>query len=195
LCAVVSGFAIASQVLAAVIGIAGVGGCGALRDGSQQADRPKLARVSLFAYPWVWTDERGERVKFSRWRGEPLVVTAMFTSCRATCPRTIGKLRKVDDELRRQGRASQFLLVTLDPSTDTPERLREFKQSENLPDSWRFLSGDASETKELADALDIHVLDMGAHLIHDGRIVVFDAQGMPSRSFSGFGLDEEAPAF
>jgi protein SCO1/2 len=155
------------------------------------AESVAVPRVSLFSRPWAWTDELGESVIFARWRGEPLVVTAMFTSCRATCPRTIAKLQQLYAAYQREGRAAQFLLVTLDPTNDTPQRLREFKASGGLPQAWHFLVGGERETREIVDALDVHIIDDGPHLLHDGRIVVFDAQGMPARSFSGWALDRE----
>jgi protein SCO1 len=153
---------------------------------------PSGGPVSLFAYPWIWTDERGQNATFSVWRGEPLVVTAIYTQCRATCPRTIAKLRKLDDAFRSEKRAVQFLLVTLDPTSDTPERLSRFKAAERLPDSWHLLTGPIGETRELSDLLDIHVVGGGAHLVHNARIVVFDPEGLPVRTFSGFSLDNEA---
>jgi protein SCO1/2 len=178
---------------AAVATLLSLGGCLSSQERPREADAPHIARASLFRHPWVWTDEAGKSVSFADWRGQPLVVTAMFTSCRATCPRTLKKLRDLQTAMTRQGRAAQFLLVTLDPANDTPARLRAFKESEELPAPWHFLTGTADATQELADVLDIHVLAADSHLIHDGRIVIFDEQGMPTRSFSGYALDDEAP--
>jgi cytochrome oxidase Cu insertion factor (SCO1/SenC/PrrC family) len=164
--------------------------------GPQQAQsRPDAdSAVSLFDHPWVWTDERGERVAFSRWRGESLVVSAIYATCKSTCPRTIVKLHELTDNFRQQGRAAQFILVTLDPATDTPEDLRRLKASAGFPDTWHLLAGSKEETHQLTDLLDIHVIDDGPHLMHDSRIVVFDAKGRPTRSFRGWALDDERPA-
>jgi protein SCO1/2 len=187
-------------LVAVVACVAAVGtpACAAFHGSSRDEPaftRPEeRARVSLFEHPWVWTDEQGERVAFSRWRGEPVLVTAIYTQCQATCPRTIGKLRKLDAALRREGRAPQFILVTLDPRDDTPERLRRFKLSEGFPESWHLLTGGVPETRGLADLLDIHVLNADSHIMHDARIIIFDAQGMPARSYSGWSLDDESTA-
>jgi protein SCO1 len=178
--------AVALLVVSTLAGCATTGG-----GGVQRGEDVEVPRVSLFAHPWVWTDEQGQSVSFARWQGEPLVVTAMFTSCKATCPRTIAKLQQLYAAYQREGRAAQFVLVTLDPENDTPQRLREFKQAGGLPPAWHFLVGGERETHEIVEALDVHIIDDGPHLLHDGRIIVFDAQGMPARSFSGWGLDHE----
>jgi protein SCO1/2 len=148
-------------------------------------------QASLFAYPWVWTDERGERVTLSRWRGETLVVAAFFASCKSTCPRTIDKLQKIQNAFRHDGHRAQFLLVTLDPTTDTPEILRRFKETAGFSEDWHLLAGSVPETKELTDVLDIHLIDDGPHLMHDAKIVLFDPRGMATRSFGGWALDDE----
>lgn len=178
----------------ALLGLASslaVGACASVGSAGRDGDRPQVARVSLFSHPWVWTDERGQSVTFAGWRGRPLVVAAVFTTCKATCPRTIGKLQELDAAYRREGRPAQFVLVTLDPDNDTPQVLRAFKESSGLPAAWRFLCANKDQTRELLDALDIHVIDEGAHLLHEGRIVIFDGAGMPTRSFDGWALDHE----
>jgi len=152
---------------------------------------PERAGISLYDRPWNWEDEEGRRVSFAEWRGAPVVVTTIYTNCSRTCPLTVAKLRSVYESFRRRGREAQFLLVTLDPSADTTERLREYKQSRKLPGSWHLLRGNPRETQELADLLDIHVMDMDPHILHDARIVVFDARGVIARSFECCDFDDD----
>jgi protein SCO1/2 len=158
---------------------------------AREAQQASPIQVSLFDHPWTWTDEQGKPVTFSRWRGQPLVVTAIFTQCKATCPRTVTKLRAMYDRFQHDGRQAQFLLVTLDPAHDTPEALRRFKTSAGFPDTWHLLSGSTADTVELRETLGIHVIEDGPHLLHDGHIMIFDAQGMATRAFGGWSLDEE----
>lgn len=140
--------------------------------------RPVTASASsLFGYPWQWIDENGRATAFSSFRGVPLIVTEIYTSCTSTCPRTVAELRKLSERLARDGKNAQFLLVTLDPSSDTPERLRQYKAEQALPASWHLLSGSKRATQELSDVLEIHVLDGGSHLVHDAKIVLFDGHG------------------
>jgi protein SCO1/2 len=130
----------------------------------------------LFSRPWTWTDERGTSVRFDQWRGAPVIVTMVFTSCTSSCPLTIEKLRRVTDTFQGERRAATFVLVTLDPTNDTPAVLQRFKASRGLPEAWHLLRGDEAETRELEDLLQIHIID-DAHIFHDSRIVVFDGAG------------------
>ena len=154
---------------------------------------PAPKQVSLFGYPWTWTDETGAPAKLSGWAGVPLVVAGIYTQCKSTCPRTVARMRKVAADFRRDGRAAQFLLVTLDPDNDTPADLLRYKHAAGLPDSWHLLAGTPRDTQELTEVLDVHVLDDGPHLMHEAKIVIFDAAGMPVARFEGWALDQQTP--
>lgn len=139
-------------------------------------------KESVFDRPWVWLDDRGGHVAFTQWRGSPIVLVAIFTTCQETCPRTLGKLREVYDQFGRDHRRAEFVVVTIDPETDSPERLREFRKSRNLPAEWHLLTGGSRETQELADLLGVHIMAMdtgmdAAHVVHDSKIMLFDGDG------------------
>jgi len=51
------------------------------------------------------------------------------------------KLRDLQTAMNREGRSAQFLLVTLDPAQRHTRHLRAFKESEELPAGWHFLTG------------------------------------------------------
>jgi protein SCO1/2 len=177
--------------LAAFALLFALGGCAATAprpDGDRSSVRATARGGTdlppLFAHPWLWRDEQGAPVRFEQWRGAPIVVTLFFTSCTATCPLTIERLRRVTETFERESRAATFVLVTLDPTNDTPDQLRRFKLSRQLPARWHLLRGDDAQVRELADLLQVHVLD-DAHVFHDARIVVFDRDGKLSGQLRG----------
>jgi protein SCO1 len=168
---------------AAVLIALAAGGCAAPAS-SGGAVSPEHAKESLFAHRWTWTDDHGSVVRLTREHGTPIVVTTIYASCMATCPRTVEKLRTVDEAFRRAGRPALFVVVTLDPVSDTPAQLQEFRSARRLPDTWLLLRGSEAQTQALTDLLDVHVLTMEAHIVHEAKIVVFDADGHPRRSFA-----------
>ena len=70
--------------------------------------------------------------------------------------------------------------------------LQHFKTESGLPEAWHLLTGNIDDTRDLRDLLGIHVIDDGPHLLHDGRILVFDEMGVATHSYGGYSLDEEA---
>jgi protein SCO1/2 len=149
--------------------------------------------ASLFDQPWRWRDERGQDVILSQWRGKVLVVTMFYRSCQTRCPMTVGKLREVAGVFERERVPANFVLVTLDPQSDTPPRLRAFKESHGLSgDSWHFLTGGEAQTRELARTLGVHPAYDNGHIDHEVRILVFDEEGRPLRRFRGWAFDAHA---
>jgi cytochrome oxidase Cu insertion factor (SCO1/SenC/PrrC family) len=140
----------------------------------------------------AWMDERGVAVDLAALRGTSVVFTAFFTSCTLRCPRTIEKLREVDEAFRRSGGAVPIVLVTLDPRTDTPDRLRRFREARRLPPNWRLLRGEEADTRRLARALGVAAAYDDGHIDHDVAISVFDATGRLARTFVDWSFDPNA---
>ena len=120
-----------------------VGACATETSGGRGNARIPVAAAgetrSLFVADWIWRDEQGAAVRFDRWRGAPIFVSMVFTSCTTACPLTIERLRRVSDTFKAEGRAATFVLVTLDPANDTTDQLRRFKLSRGLPPDWHLL--------------------------------------------------------
>jgi protein SCO1/2 len=156
------------------------------------ASAARAESMSVFQPRWHWQDEHGKDVSFSRWRGAPLVVTVIYTSCKLRCPMTTDKLRKLDAAFTKKGERAHFILVTLDPGNDTPERLLDYKASRRLPaETWHLLRGSEAQTKELCRFLDVRVLDDRSHIDHDVKIRIFDSAGTLAGSYDGWRFDDD----
>jgi protein SCO1 len=184
-------------VLGAILTSGPVVSCDVSSTGHGIARADPAAMISgqpwLFQQPWVWRDDRGEVVTFSKWRGTPEVVTMFFRGCTLRCPQTLGKLRDVEAAFSRRKLPVHIVLVTLDPRNDTPDRLRDFKEAEHLSENtWHLLSGNDSATRELGRALGIRPSYDDSHIDHDVRIALFDSEGRLVRTFEGWHFDDEA---
>jgi protein SCO1/2 len=164
-----------------------VSGCGLGVEGRT----PGGEAGSIYETTSSWTTEDGRSVGFATWRGEALVIAPIYASCTERCPRTIDKVREVDQAFARRGVARHVLLVTLDPRSDGLERLRRFKEVRRLPAGWTILRGEEDATRELARVLGVRAIYDDTHIDHDVRIAVFDGAGRMVRNFRGWDFDEE----
>jgi protein SCO1/2 len=142
------------------------------------------ATPSLFERPWEWVDEDGRPARLAQWSGTPLVLGAFYAACGKTCPMTVSKLKAIEAAYRASGRTAEIVLVTIDPANDTPRALKAYKAEHGLPVGWHLLRGSLQQTEDFTAVLDIHVVDMTAHLAHGSRIVVFDGRGVQIRGFN-----------
>jgi protein SCO1/2 len=149
--------------------------------------------AALFAEPWQWQDDHGEAVTLSKWRGAPQVLSMFYATCNLRCPLTVAKLKRVESAFARRSLPVHFLLVTLDPRSDTPEKMRAFRQTEGLSDAkWDLLAGDDRETKALSHILGVRPSYGDTHIDHDVKVGVIDANGVLVRTLDGWHFDDDA---
>jgi len=122
-------------------------------------------------------------------KGKTVVISFMFTSCKAICPMTNVNLLKVQKALGgHMGRDVFFYSLTLDPKTDTPEVLHKYAKAIGAKPGWTFLTGKAADLESLRRQLGFTDPDpkVDADKTQHGGLVVYgnDAAGrwsvMPS---------------
>ena len=128
-----------------------------------------------------WTDSDGAAHTLDDYRGRTVLMTMSYTACRKTCSSSMLVLRKMQEILARQGRDAAIVVVSYGPSRDSPAEWRHYREVRRLPDSWHFLSGTEADTRRLADFLELKFWVYDEHVMHDFRIVVFDADGNRKR--------------
>jgi cytochrome oxidase Cu insertion factor (SCO1/SenC/PrrC family) len=163
--------------------------CVALALAALSLSEPASAQLfSRFgAVPWVEAD--GATHTLDDYKGRPVVITMAYTSCRKTCSSSMLVLRRMQEMLARRGRDAAFVVVSYDPSRDSPAEWRRYREARRLPPSWHFLSGDEADTRRLAEFLDLKYWAYDEHVMHDFRIVIFDADGRRKRDI----LWEQSP--
>src|ERR1700758_766593 len=88
-----------------------------------------------------WVDSDGAMRTLAQYRGRPLVMTMSYTACRKTCSASMLVLRKMQEILARKGSDASFVVVSYDPSHDSPQQWRRYRDVRHLPAAWHFLSG------------------------------------------------------
>ena len=114
----------------------------------------------------VLVDQNGERHRFytDLVKGKLVLMNSIFTSCPGTCPAQTAIFAQVQQLLAdRPGMNVQMLSVSLDPVTDTPERLKEFADRFHAKPGWLFLTGPKQDVTEVLQAMDIYSADPADH--------------------------------
>ena len=74
--------------------------------------------------------------------GKVLVVNSFFTSCPTVCPKVTRRLKSVQNWLgSRLGRDVFMVSISVDPETDTPERLKAYAERFRAREGWQFVTG------------------------------------------------------
>jgi protein SCO1/2 len=97
-------------------------------DGRSTAAPPFGDTVDRSVPPLPLRDAGGRTTSLAAYRGRVVVLSPFLTLCREVCPLTTAAFQSMQRELSRRGLAGRvaFVEVTVDPTRDTPRRLRAF---------------------------------------------------------------------
>jgi protein SCO1/2 len=129
-------------------------------------------------------DQNGNRLSFytDLVKGKTVAINFIFTTCTTICPPMTATFRRVQQQLgERVGRDVRLISVSVDPVTDTPERLAAFASKFKADAGWTFVTGDKPEIDKLLAALGASVSDKNDH---SPTIIIFsDATGKATRTY------------
>ncbi|HEX6623870.1 MAG TPA: SCO family protein [Pyrinomonadaceae bacterium] len=122
-------------------------------------DAPQIPDLSVY-------DQQGRRLKFytDLVKGKTVAINFVFTTCTTICPPLSATFRKVQQELgERVGKDVELISISVDPATDTPERLKGFAEKFQAGPGWTFVTGGKPEIDSLLKALGAATPDKNDH--------------------------------
>jgi protein SCO1/2 len=131
------------------------------------------------------TDEREEPIAMSDFRGQPVIVTFLYTHCDETCPPAAQQVKGALNEL---GHDVPALAIAVEPPRDTAASARAFLSEQRLLGRMRFVLGSRAELARLWRGYAIR--PQAANEEHQGRIVLVDRRGFQR---IGFPIDQATP--
>jgi protein SCO1/2 len=153
-----------------------------------------ISDESIFNLSSKWNTEEGKTVKLIDLKGKTLVMVMIYTTCKAACPRLVADMRNIEKQVPEEYTEDlQYVLVSIDPKTDTPKRLKSFAK-ENLMDGehWTFLQGTETSVREFANVLAVKYKQISPmDFSHSNIISVFNPEGELVHQQEGLGVDNK----
>jgi cytochrome oxidase Cu insertion factor (SCO1/SenC/PrrC family) len=101
-------------------------------------------------------DQNGRKIHFytDLVKGHTVVINFIFTTCTTICPPLGATFARVQKELGdKAGRDVRLISISVDPATDTPERLKSWGAKFHAGNGWTLVTGDKPKVDELLRAL------------------------------------------
>lgn len=113
----------------------------------------------------VIQDQHGKSLNFYRdlVKGRVVAVNFVFTTCTAICPSLTATFRRVQQELAARSLKVQLISISVDPTTDTPERLHAFASKFKAEPGWTFVTGNSSDIDSLLKEFGVAVANKNDH--------------------------------
>ena len=168
------------------------GACSKTPDATIGDNAPTTATVLPAPRPlpeFALVDESGAAQSRSLFEGEWHLLFFGFTNCPDICPTTLATLTSATKELRQRnaGPVPRIVLVSVDPRTDTPERLGEYIAY--FGEGTRGLTGSEDALRELTEPLGVYFrevpLDDGYTVDHSAAVLLINPDGEFHALFSG----------
>lgn len=154
----------------------------------------EISEASIFNLDSEWHTEEGNGIQLKDLKGKTLVMVMIYTSCKAACPRLVADMRNIETQIPKENKKDlNFVLVSIDPSTDTPERLKSFAVENFIDgDEWTLLQGTESGVREFANVLAVKYKQISPiDFSHSNIISVFNSEGELVHQQEGLGVDSE----
>jgi protein SCO1 len=172
-----------------VVGVAALGAIVLVAAGSGDDTEP-VAAGNTFAGAVMPKDfpapdfelrtQEGERISMRSLRGQPVIVTFLYTHCEDTCPITAQTVRGALDEL---GHDVPALAIAVDPPNDTPASARKFLAAQRVTGRIDFVLGSRPELRPLWKGFAI--LPQSVTQEHNARITLVDSHGFQRVGYPG----------
>jgi protein SCO1/2 len=135
----------------------------------------------LRAPDFTLTNQDGDRISMRGFRGQPVIVTFLYTTCEDTCPVQAQTIRGALDEL---GEDVPAIAIAVDPPRDTPDRARAFLSEQRALGRLDFVLGSRAELKRVWDGY--YVRPQSVTQEHNARFTLVDERGFQRVGYPGF---------
>ncbi|KGO89588.1 SCO family protein [Flavobacterium suncheonense] len=155
------------------------------------ATQKTISDLSIYNLPSQWTTQDNKNIEMKDLKGKVLVMVMIYTSCKSACPRLVADMRHIEERIPENLKNNvQLVLVSIDPTVDTPQRLKEFSIENKMDsDQWLFLRSTEENTREFAAVLAVNYKKISPiDFSHSNIISVFNADGELAFQQEGLGV-------
>lgn len=147
---------------------------------SDEMGSDAISDNSVYLLESDWKNQEGNELNITSLKNKNIVLGLIFANCTYACPIIVNDMKKVEQSLSGKDlKDTKFVLVSIDPERDTPEKLKEFGQKMGLDFSkWDLLTGSEYDIRDLAALLGFkYKKDDTGNYSHSNMISVLDKNG------------------
>ena len=144
---------------------------------------------------FVFVNQSGKTVRLSQFRGEPLLLTFIYTRCPVPdfCPRMSSNFAEVLKQLQANPAVlgnAQLMSISIDPQFDKPAILHEYgtRYAASIDPNfahWQFVTGSPEEIRKVADFFGLSYNQKQGQIVHTLRTVLIGTDGDILKVYSG----------
>jgi len=129
------------------------------------------------------TDQFGQQVSLSAFRGKAVVLAFNDAECTTICPLTTAALVDAKAMLGKAGSQVQLLGIDANPKATSVEDVLSYSQLHGMTYEWRYLTGSVAQLQSVWKAYSVGVTISQSTIDHEPAIFVISPQGKLARLY------------
>ncbi len=137
---------------------------------------------------YSFTNADGKTIDIEGFKGKPLIISMVYTSCYQICPMTTRYLSKMVEKARDAIGNDKFevAVIGFDAAVDTPQAMQYFGNKQGISDKgWHLLSSNQSDVNALARDTGFLFTPSSNGFDHLIQVTILDAEGKVYRQVYG----------
>ncbi len=122
------------------------------------------------------TDQTGQRIALSAFKGKVVTLTFLDSNCKQLCPLEGDQLGQSQRALGSSNPMT-LLVVSVAPATDTPASEQAFASTHHWSGDWHWLSGPIGELNTIWKEYSIAVQNAPGNVLHSSVVYLIDQKG------------------
>lgn len=187
------GFALARLLAPVVLLVSSGGSYAASVDTIGRLDRERIiarseAAIGRTVGSYQLTDTKNTPVSLAELRGQPVVISIVYSSCSSVCPTTTQHLINAVDQANRTFGKDKFTVLTVgfDARNDSPARMAHFASTQGIyAPNWRVASADPATISALLRDLGFSYEAAAGGFDHITQTTILDREGRVYRHVYG----------
>jgi cytochrome oxidase Cu insertion factor (SCO1/SenC/PrrC family) len=146
------------------------------------------------------TNQFGQQVSLSAFRGKVVVLAFTDSECTTICPLTTVSMLEAKQLLGRAGQDVQLLGVDANPDATAVSDVMAYSRSHAMVNQWDFLTGPPSQLRAVWKAYNIYVQIQSGQVDHTPALFVINQRGqeeevyLTTMAYARVGQSPSAPA-
>jgi cytochrome oxidase Cu insertion factor (SCO1/SenC/PrrC family) len=129
------------------------------------------------------TNQFGQRISLSAFRGKVVILAFTDSQCTTVCPLTTQSMLAAKDLLGRAGDQVQLLGIDANPAAINVSDVLTYSRSHGLVNQWDFLTGSLPELKAVWKRYAVEVQITQGQVDHTPALFVLDPQGREQKVY------------
>jgi protein SCO1/2 len=132
---------------------------------AQEVPEPSPAHQYFTDVTLLDQNGKSQRLYSDLLKGKIVIINSFFATCKDSCPVMARNFAKIQESLGdRIGKDVYLLSLSVDPDTDTPERLKAYAEQMKARQGWFFLTGSKENVSYALKRLGLFTEEKQSHL-------------------------------